>query len=147
MATNDNGMPDASDRMDLDRLIGELETEAAHRRAEPGFPHDADARLHFELARQAPSPSAAVAMHDVVAQIEGLTAEVGAPPTPPSPRRRSRDADGEGGGAPLRRFQAQLQATGLAVAGALEALDGRLARLEARVANLEADPETAAAPS
>src|ERR1700688_580828 len=97
MATNDNGIPDASDPMDLDRLIGELETEAAHRRAEPGFPHDADARLHFELARQAPSPPAAVPMHDVIAQIEALAAEAEPPSTPPSGRRRSRHGDVETG--------------------------------------------------
>ena len=47
MTTDANGTSGSPDQVDLDRLIGELETEAARRRAEPGYPHDADARLHF----------------------------------------------------------------------------------------------------
>ncbi len=70
MATNDNGTSGSPDAVDLDRLIGELETEAARRRADPGYPHDADARLHFELARMAPNPRRAVPVQEVVAQLE-----------------------------------------------------------------------------
>src|SRR5580704_308485 len=70
MATNGNGTSGSPDDVDLDRLIGELETEAARRRAEPGYPHDADARLHFELARRAPNPSPSSAMQEAVARLQ-----------------------------------------------------------------------------
>jgi hypothetical protein len=146
MATHDNGTPDTSDEMDLDRVIGELETEAAHRRAEPGFPHDADARLHFELARQAPNPPGAMPMHDVIAQIEEIASETVSPSVPASGPRRSRRREADAVSEHVRRLESQVKATGLAAAGALHAMAGRLEQLEARVGSLEPIPETAEPP-
>ena len=78
--------------MDLDRLIGELETEAARRRAEPGYPHDADARLHFELARRAPTPAAVVRPARARRPGAGGRLADGAELAVPGPRRGARDA-------------------------------------------------------
>jgi hypothetical protein len=145
MATNDNGIPGSSDPMDLDRLIGELETDAARRRAEPGYPHDADARLHFELARQAPNPAGAAPMRDVIAQIADAVADVGPPSTPDV--GRSRRHQGHEAAHQVRRLEAKVEATGLAVAGALAAVADRLEHLEERIGNLEPPPEPVAPPS
>ena len=75
MATNEHGTSDSHDEMDLDRLIGELETDAARRRAEPGYPHDADARLHFELARRAPKPPGGTTVTELIAQVQELAGD------------------------------------------------------------------------
>ncbi len=145
MATNDNGIPGSSDPMDLDRLIGELETDAARRRAEPGYPHDADARLHFELARQAPNPAGATAMRDVIAHIADAVSDVGPPST--SGAGRSRRHQGHEVAQHVRRLEEQVKATGLAAAGALAVVASRLEQLEERVRNLEPRPEPEAPPS
>ncbi|HEY5024017.1 MAG TPA: hypothetical protein VII76_03490 [Acidimicrobiales bacterium] len=137
MATNDNGTSDSSGQMDLDRLIGELETEAARRRAEPGFPHDADARLHFELARRAPNPPRAAAVRDVMAQIQELTATVGTSPTLESAPGRSRRHDTGALAERLHRLDGQVTSLGLAVAAALEVVAGRLEQLDDRLEHLE----------
>jgi len=146
MATNDNGIPDSSDQMDLDRLIGELETEAARRRAEPGYPHDADARLHFELARQAPNPPRATPMREVIAQIEDAVSDVGSSSLPEVGAGRSRRHEGQALAQHLRRLEAQLKATGLAVAGALDVVAGRIEQLEERIMDLEPPPDAALSP-
>jgi hypothetical protein len=41
---------------DLDAVIGDLQGEAARRRAEPGFPLEQEARLGLEMDAQAPQP-------------------------------------------------------------------------------------------
>src|SRR5579863_2181575 len=129
MATNDNGTSDSSGQMDLDRLIGELETEAARRRAEPGYPHDADARLHFELARRAPNPPRAAAVRDVIAQIEELAATIDTSPTLAAGPGRSRRHDTGALAERLHRLDVQVTSLGLAVAAALEIVAGRLEHL------------------
>ena len=151
MASNENGTSDSSDRVDLDRVIGELETEAARRRAEPGYPHDADARLHFELARRAPSPPGATALHDVTAVIaqvqEAATAgvdgrfEAGSPPA--GSRRHRSDVLRQR----LHDTDRRLSALGLAVAAALRAVTGRLQQLEERLRDLEPLPDDTTWPS
>jgi len=138
MATDENGNSGSSDPVDLDRLIGELETEAARRRAEPGYPHDADARLHFELARRAPDPAAGAALGELVARVQEAASADGAPWS---------DADSEPKGSARHRRQAlarhlaQVHASvaslGLAATAALDAVIVRLEQLEQRVARLE----------
>jgi len=146
MATNEHGVPDSSDPIDLDRLIGELETEAARRRAEPGYPHDADARLHFELARMAPHPPGSEALRELVAQVEETAASGTAPWT---------DADSEPAGSRrrlqvlrrhLEQMNSKVTSLGLATAAAVDALAGRLELLEDRVGHLEPPaPDTSVA--
>jgi len=55
---------------DLDQLISEVESEAARRRAAPGYPHDLEARIEAELARQAPAPSGRVSLERLVTAVE-----------------------------------------------------------------------------
>ena len=130
MATNDNGTSGSPDAVDLDRLIGELETEAARRRADPGYPHDADARLHFELARMAPNPQRAVPVQEVVAQLEELAAApattAGDLGTGPALRRRDRQA----WAGRVEQLEARLRAVATASAEALRAVAERLEELE-----------------
>src|SRR5580704_17658800 len=132
MATNGNGTSGSPDDVDLDRLIGELETEAARRRAEPGYPHDADARLHFELARMAPHPQHAVPVHEIIAQLEELAApdattagDVGAGP---ASRRRDRSA----WAGRLEQLEARVSSVATTSAQALRAVADRLEHLEQR---------------
>jgi len=138
MATHEKGNSGSSDPVDLDRLIGELETEAARRRAEPGYPHDADARLHFELARRAPDPAAGAALGELVARVQEAASADGAPwseagSEPKGSARHRLEA--------LARHLAQVHASvtslGLAASAALDAVIVRLGQLEDRVARLE----------
>jgi len=138
MATNEHGTSDVPREQDLDRLIGELETESARRRAEPGYPHDADARLHFELARRAPSPSSALSVSELIATVQDAVAASGLPTDaagrPTRSRRRQRDI----GRAQLDHVVGQLTSLGLAAAAALEAVTGRLERVEEQLSALSA---------
>ena len=130
MATNENGTSDASEQLDLDRLIGELETEAARRRAAPDYPHDADAQLHFELARRAPNPPRADALRAIIAQLEEIvsvdtTAETDARSL--GSRRHDRQILLER----LRRLEQQVASLGLAAVATFHALADRVEQLEA----------------
>lgn len=82
MATTDDHSADGSENVDLDRLVGDLEWEAARRRADPAFPHDEEARLHAQLERQGPHPSSWLEMRTLVADVEELAAR--AWPAPPA---------------------------------------------------------------
>ncbi len=141
MAINDNQGSDSSGPVDLDRLIGELETEAARRRAEPGYPHDADARLHFELARRAPDPARYTETGALVARVEEAAAAGAAPwadaGTGSTGSRRQRV---EVLRRQLEQVHTSMTSLGLATAAALDAVIARLAQLEERVARL--DPVT-----
>ena len=134
MATNEHGTSDSSDQVDLDRLIGELETDAARRRADPGYPHDADARLHFELARRAPNPPGAATMTEVIAEVQEI-ASVDAN-TPASAgdgasgrRRRDRQAVAQH----LKRLDDRVTSLGFATTAALRSVAARIEQLEERV--------------
>jgi hypothetical protein len=147
MANHDNGTPDPTSEFDLDRMIGDLETEAARRRAEPGYPHDADAQLHFELARRAPSPTRPASPRTLVDQVEEATSSPsGSAPTAAlesrGPRRGRQVVQ-------QRLDEAERRATsvGLAVAAAMRAITGRLEELEERVRRLEPDPGTTPVPA
>jgi hypothetical protein len=140
MANNANGTSDSSGPLDLDRLIGELETEAARRRAAPDFPHDADARLHFELARRAPNPPGTEAMSEIVAHVEEVASlDISAPLDVDATRsrRRGRKADLR----QLQRLDARVTSLGLAAAGAFHAIAARLEQLDQRVTLLEPDAD------
>jgi hypothetical protein len=139
MANNANGISDASGPLDLDRLIGELETEAARRRAAPDFPHDADARLHFELARRAPNPPSSVAMGEIIAHVEEVASlEIG-PLDDDATRSRRRGR--EAGLRQVQQLDARVRSLGLAAAGAFHAIALRLEQLDQRVRLLESDAD------
>jgi hypothetical protein len=132
MVTNENGSSDSSGQIDLDRLIGELETEAARRRAEPGYPHDADARLHFELARRAPSPPGSASLSAIVDRVEEVAATGGAA-TSEADASGSRRHDRQAVREQLRQIDGRVTSLGLAAAGALHAVTDRLEQLEEQV--------------
>ena len=54
----------------LDQLISEVESEAARRRAGPGYPYDLEARIEAQLARQAPAPSGRVSLEGLVTAVQ-----------------------------------------------------------------------------
>jgi hypothetical protein len=138
MTTDANGISGSSEQVDLDRLIGELETEAARRRAEPGYPHDADARLHFELARRAPRPSRSSAMQEVVTRVEEVaSADTSALHRSSPDARSSRRQDREVLRRRLEELDGRVTSLGMATAAAFHALIGRLEQLEERVRHLE----------
>jgi hypothetical protein len=142
MAIHDNGTTEPTPEFDLDRMIGELETEAARRRADPGYPHDADARLHFELARRAPSPSRPPAPGALVDGIEeAASALPGAASAADIESTGSRRSRRQVVARYLEGVDGRVTSVGLAVAAAMRAVTGRLEQLEERVRRLE--PETA----
>jgi hypothetical protein len=140
MDSDDNGTTEPASGFDLDRMIGELETESARRRADPGYPHDADARLHFELARRAPSPARPSAPGPLVDRVEeAATSPLGSAPAAVEPtrsRRRQRQVVAQR----VEQVERRVSSTGLAVAAAMRAITGRLEELEERVRRLEPEP-------
>lgn len=145
MATNENGTSDTPRHRDLDRLIGELETEAARRRAEPGYPHDADARLHFELARRAPHPAPSADLRALVAQVEDVASlETGSPADPGTASTGGRRHDRQMVHRHLERADSRITSLSLATGAAFQAITGRLEQLEAQVRNLTPPPDDAA---
>jgi hypothetical protein len=142
MATSEHDTTEPDQPVDLDRLIGELETEAARRRAEPSFPHDADARLHFELARQAPNPPQADTVGEMINQVREAAAFDDATTPEPAPTG-SRRHDREALRGHMIRLDRRMASLGLAVIGALEAMATRFERLEERVRRLEPPPDEA----
>jgi hypothetical protein len=148
MTTDANGTSGSPDQVDLDRLIGELETEAARRRAEPGYPHDADARLHFELARRAPDPSRSSALKEMVARVgEVASADTSAPHRDSPDARGSRRRHREVLRRRLEELDGRVTASGMATAAALHAVVDRLEQLEERVRHLDPRGDEAAPPS
>jgi len=138
MATNEHGTSDSHDETDLDRLIGELETDAARRRAEPGYPHDVDARLHFELARRAPKAQGGPTLTEIIARLQELAGDE--PDVPPPGRDGGagwRRHDGQAVAQHLQRLDGRVTALNLATATALGAVVQRLEQLEGRVRQLE----------
>ena len=147
MATNEHGTSDSSDPVDLDRLIGELETEAARRRADPGYPHDADARLHFELARRAPNPPGAATVTEVIALVQEIASVDASSPVTSGDATGSRRRDRRALAQHLARLDARVTALGLATAAALRSVAVRLEQLEERIRHVEPPGDDAAASS
>ena len=137
MATHDNGTTEPASGFDLDRMIGELETESARRRADPGYPHDADARLHFELARRAPSPARPPAPGPLVDRLE----EAATSPIEPVPAAvestRSRRRQRQVVALRVEHVEHRVSSMGLAAAAALRTITARLEELEERVRRIE----------
>jgi hypothetical protein len=111
------GGADAAD--ELDRLIGDLEAEAARRRAEPTFPLATDGRLRAELDRLSPGRIPSVA--ELLAAV--LDAGAAPAPAPGLPAGRGRRA----APAPPVGPDPRLQDLSAAVAVALQALFDRTA--------------------
>jgi hypothetical protein len=138
MAIHDNGTTEPTPEFDLDRMIGELETESARRRADPGYPHDADARLHFELARQAPNPWRPPTAEALVDRIEETaSARPGSAPGAEIESMGSRRRRPQVVARYVEGVDRRVASLGLAVAAAMRAVTGRLGQLEERVRRLE----------
>jgi len=124
---------------ELDALIGGLEAEAARRRAEPGFPLDAEARLGIELDRRAPHGAATPLAEVIGALVDMATRTADAEAAPG--RRRGRDArqvDAES----LSTLATAVSAAVLALARQVEQLEFRLARLESALTRQPEDETT-----
>jgi hypothetical protein len=138
----DPGIPGDAGPVDLDRLIGELETEGARRRAEPDYPHDADARLHFELEHRAPRPPEPEAVRALLAHLETTVSALVAAGPGAAPRGRLHRARRD------REPVGQLAAVALAVSAAVRALAERLDALERRFdAHEPAHPDASTSPA
>lgn len=138
MASNEHGTPGSSDQLDLDRLIGELETEAARKRADPDYPHDADARLHFELARRAPNRARWPETSELIAKVEEVAlATMGSALDTHAEAARSRRRARQVVAQHFEQIDSRVTSLGVACAGALHALSARLAQLEEQVRHLE----------
>lgn len=142
MATTD-GAPD------LDQLIGEVETEAARRRAGPGYPHDLEARIEAELARQAPAPSGRVPLERLVTAVEeASTISIDAPIV--AARREYayvKTMLKRGLAWYLRHVADQVSSLGYATARTLRAMTVHIEEIEGRLAAVEHGGERDAASS
>jgi hypothetical protein len=129
---------------DLDVLIGELQREAARRRAEHGFPLDEEARIGIELDRQAPQPLAPKL--ERLARAAEATASPGPTPagrTALSPRGPSTwGLSQRAVSAVLGSLPDQVASLALVVSGALRTLSMRLSDLESRLERLEGSVRT-----
>jgi hypothetical protein len=147
MATDDNSTTDPTSEFDLDRMIGELETESARRRAEPGYPHDADARLHFELACRAPNAAAPPAPRTLVDRVEeAATSPLASAPSTVVESTGSRRRQHQLMAQRVEQVERRVSSMGLAVAAAMRAITGRLEELEERVRRLEPEAGPKVAP-
>ena len=124
---------------DLDRLIGEVESDAARRRAAPGYPHDLEARIEAELARQAPTPSGRVPLERLVTAVEessfisiDVPVTTGRPETTYVKTVLKRGLDWY-----LRYVADQVSSLGYATTRTLRAVIVRLEDIEERVAAVE----------
>jgi hypothetical protein len=140
--TSQPGTP-GPEGFDLDALIGDLQGEAARRRAESGFPLDDEARLGLELDQQAPRPLA-----PKLERLADLAIRARSRQTVPSRTRRGWRLGPAGSGQPVSTDDADAeQAPSLSevVAQALRTVSNRLADLEARLRRVEnqGDPPAA----
>jgi len=123
----------------LDQLIGEVEADAARRRSAPGFPHDLEARINAELARQSPAPSGRVPLERLVTSVEEASfINIDAPTL--ASRREYAMVKGtlKRGMAWYFRYVAdQVSALGFTTARTLRAFTVRLSELEDRLSALE----------
>jgi hypothetical protein len=124
---------------DLDQLIGEVESEAARRRAGPGYPHDLEVRIEAELARQAPAPSGRVSLERLVAAVEEASLISIDAPINASRREYAyvKTVLKRGMAWYLRHVADQVSSLGCATARTLRAVTVRLEDIEERVAAVE----------
>jgi hypothetical protein len=124
---------------DLDALLGEVEAEAARRRASPDYPHDLEARIEAELARQAPAPSGRVSLERLVTAVEEASfINIDVPVT--ASRREymyMKTALKRGLAWYLRHVADQVSSLGYATARTLRAVTVRIEDIEERVAAVE----------
>jgi len=112
---------------DLDVLIGDLQAEAARRRAEPGFPLDEEAQLGVQLDGQAPRPSA-----PKLDRLADAAASLVSSPAVPTGRAAKMAAT-----AVIGPLQGQVSALGRIMANALRIASDRLTDLDARLERIE----------
>jgi hypothetical protein len=121
--------------VDLDKVIGEAEAEAARRRAAPGYPHDRVAEIEAALARFAPATRGRQRLEHLVTAIEEASyVDVDAPT---ASARRGVSPVKEGMKRVLgwygRHLADQVSTLGLLTARALSAFTERLDELERRI--------------
>jgi hypothetical protein len=132
---------------DLDQLIGEVEAEAARRRAGPDYPHDLEERIEAELARQAPAPSGRVSLERLVTAVEESSFISIDVPVTASRREYTymKTALKRGMAWYMRHVADQVAALGYATARTLRAITVRIEDIEDRVTAVEqsGDPDRA----
>ncbi len=140
-----NDPTDRSPEKDLDQLIGELETEAARRRAAPDYPHDADAQLHFELARRAPVHHHGASLRLIATEVEAAVDALGdravtgiTNSARDTGRGRRRSTPGFAPDRDAEPVTTPVGALGLALGEALRAAADQIEQLQARLGVLEA---------
>lgn len=123
----------------LDLLIGEVESEAARRRAAPGYPHELESQIEAELARQAPTPSGRLSLERLVTAVEEASfVNIDAPVT--ASRREYSYAKGalkRGLAWYLRHIANQVSSLGFATARTLRAMTARIEDLEDALGAIE----------
>jgi hypothetical protein len=124
--------PRRGDGFDLDALIGDLQGEAARRRAAPGFPLDDEARLGLALDRQAPQPLA-----PELERLAELATRAGTRPEIPPPTRRGWRFGPAASERPGATATGEEQSLSGVVARALRTVSDRLVDLEVRLRRLE----------
>jgi len=124
---------------DLDRLIHEVESDAARRRAGSGYPHDVEARIEAELAQQAPAPGGRVPVERLITAVEEASfISIDVPVT--ASRREytyAKTVLKRGMAWYLRHVADQVSSLGRATARSLRAITVHLEDVEERVAALE----------
>jgi hypothetical protein len=129
----------------LDLLVGEVEAEAARRRAAPGYPHELEAQIEAELARQAPTPTGRLSLDRLVTSVEEAAfINIDAPAT--ASRREFTYLKGalkRGLAWYLRHVANQVSTLGFATARTLRAVTSHIAEIEERLAALEGAGEGA----
>ena len=133
----------------LDQLISEVESEAARRRAGPGYPYDLEARIEAQLARQAPAPSGRVSLEGLITAVQ--EASVISIDAPVNASRREyayvKQVLKRGLAWYLRHVADQVSSLGYATARTLRAITVDLEDIEERVAAVEHRGERDAAES
>jgi hypothetical protein len=123
----------------LDLLLGEVEAEAARRRAAPGYPHELEAQIEAELARQAPSPSARLSLEHLVTAVEEASFVNIDVPVAASRREYAyaKRALKRAMAWYMRHVANQVSALGFATARTLRAVTARIEDVEQRLGDLE----------
>jgi len=116
---------------DLDALIGDLQGEAARRRAEPGYPLEAEARIGIELDRHAPRP-----LPTKLERLAQAATQTGTHQMPAAGGLAGRVA-GKALSPQIQALTGQVAALGGIVGNALHILSVRLTDAEVRLQRLE----------
>jgi L-malate glycosyltransferase len=123
----------------LDLLVGEVEAEAARRRAAPGYPHELEAEIEAELARQAPTPTGRLSLDRLVTSVEEAAFINIDAPSAASRKEYAylKTALKRGLAWYMRHVANQVSTLGFATARTLRAVTAHIEDVEERLAELE----------